>query len=234
MNPIQQAIANRNKKIVIGAGLILAGLWVLLVMYVIAESQKNYDIAQPGVVAVHPAAQGLTTAPVATYRPARPNSMYYPAVTKGIHSMTGAPKAGMSSTSMRLHQTSNASVQHIGSGTNGGGGIALTSGSRGNTSRGVNSSGITYAALAYSGVIYIPTPNNAVTEVGASRADDVSSHKMSVIKRYNEEGFPGYNPDPTPDEDEPETPVGDVAWLFLALLSAAYVYKKRIATKQLS
>ncbi len=94
MNPIQQAIANRNKKIVIGAGLIFAGLWLLLVMYVLAESQKNYDIAQPGVVAVHPAAQGLTSAPVATYRPARPSSMYYPAVTKGIHSMTGAPKQG--------------------------------------------------------------------------------------------------------------------------------------------
>lgn len=234
MNPIQQAIANRNKKIVIGAGIIFAGLWVLLVMYVIAQGNKNNPIAQPGVVAVHPGAPGLSSSPAATYHPTRSSSLLRPPMTvpqTTFHSV-GTPKASMSSTSMRLHETSNVSAQNVGSGGNGGG-IATTSGGRRNGAR-----GISYAALAYSGAIYIPTPNNAVTAVGATRADDVSSHKMSVVKRRNEEGLPGYNPDPTPDPEEEETPIGDVAWGLMVLLATAYAYhlsrRNKPQTKQAS
>jgi hypothetical protein len=118
---------------------------------------------------------------------------------------------------MRLYQTSSASVHSVGGGT-AGGGIATTNG-QSNSDKGIR-----YAALAYSGAIYIPMINNAVTAVGATHADDVSSHKMSVIKRHNDYVIPGYNPDPTPDPEEPESPVGDVAWGLMALLATAYGY----------
>ena len=84
--------------------------------------------------------------------------------------------------------------------------------------------GIRYAALAYSGAIYIPMTNNAVTAVGSSYADDVSSHKMSIIKRHNDTGLPGYNPDPVPDPEEPESPIGDVVWPLMVLLAGVYSY----------
>lgn len=223
MNPIQQAIANRNKKIVIGVGILFAGLWVMLVMYVLAESQKYTPEVHPGVVEVHSASPTGGGAPAATYAPRRVSAPL-------IHSSHAthqwsyiAPKATMHSTSssMRLYQTSSASVHSVGGG-NGGGGIATTNGQNN------SDKGIRYAALAYSGAIYIPMINNAVTAVGAAHADDVSSHKMSVIKRrarYEQDGeYPDDRPDPVLDPEEPESPVGDVAWGLMALLVGAYGY----------
>ena len=220
MNPIQQAISKRNKRIVIGVGIIFAGLWVLLVLYVLSSSKTDYHGVQPGIVEVHPSAPGMSANPVAIYRPAHPGGIVSrPIVTPQtmMHSVE-APRAHMGSTSAGIYLTSSVSMQSIGGGSGGSGGSS--GGGRGRGSRG---SGVGYAALAYSGAIYIPIPNNAVTEVGAKEADDVSSHKMSVIKRQkHDEGLPGYNPDPMPDEEE--TPVGDVAWGLMALLAGAYGY----------
>ena len=223
MNPIQQAIANRNKKIVIGAGIIFAGLWVLLVMYVIAQGNKNNPIAQPGVVAVHPGAPGLSSSPVATYHPTRSSSLLqHQKVEPQTTSHTvEAPKASMSSTSMRLYETSNVSAQNVGSGGNGGV-IATTSGGRNKGSRGVN-------ALAYSGAIYIPTTFNAVTAVGAPNAKMMAqvvtpevSAEMSGPRRVVTDPL-----DPFPD------PVGDVVWPLMVLLVGAYgyvIYRRRKTT----
>ena len=219
MNPIQQAIANRNKKIVIGVGILFAGLWVMLVMYVLAESQKYTPEVHPGVVEVHSASPTGGGAPAATYAPHRVSAPLVHSTYSSHQWSYIAPKATMQSTSssMRLYQTSSASVHSVGGGT-AGGGIATTNG-QSNSDKGIR-----YAALAYSGAIYIPMINNAVTAVGATHADDVSSHKMSVIKRHNDYVIPGYNPDPTPDPEEPESPIGDVAWGLMALLVAAYGY----------
>lgn len=218
MNPIQQTIANRNKKIVIGAGIIFAGLWMLLVMYVISDSEKDNHITQPGIVAVQPSTPGLSSSPVSTYHPTHSHSLLHHLTVEAqtVSYTAEAPKASMGSTSMRIYQTSNVSTQNVGGGY--GGGIATTNGQ-------MNSNkGIRYAALAYSGAIYIPMTNNAVTAVGSSYADDVSSHKMSIIKRHNDTGLPGYNPDPVPDPEEPESPIGDVVWPLMVLLAGAYSY----------
>ena len=125
MNPIQQATANRNKKIVIGVGILFAGLWVMLVMYVLAESQKYTPEVHPGVVEVHSASPTGGGAPAATYTPHHMTELL-------IHSSQAThpwsyitPKAAMSSTSspfMRLYETSSASVHSVGGGNGGGGG----------------------------------------------------------------------------------------------------------------
>ena len=40
ISPVQRAISLRHKHIVIGVGVLVAGLWVLLVMYLLKESRN--------------------------------------------------------------------------------------------------------------------------------------------------------------------------------------------------
>ena len=225
MNPIQQAIANRNKKIVIGVGIIFAGLWVLLVMYVIADSEKDYHIVQPGTVTVQPSAPGVNSSSVATYHPTHSHPLFHHLTTgpQTVSYTAEAPKASMGSTSMRLFQTSDATAHNIGGGGNGGI-IATTNGGLGNGSRGVN-----YTALAYSGAIYIPTTFNAVTTVGAPNAKMMA--KLVTPEETPEMSGPrrvGSDPlDPFLD------PVGEVVWPLMVLLVGTYsyvIYRRRKTT----
>ena len=149
------------------------------------------------------------------YTGPRCGTLTHPSSITPSHTLPTIP---MSSSSMSVYRTSKASVQTVGGG---GSGVA---GSQTNSDNG--SRGIQTTAVAYSGAIYIPMVNNAVTEVGATQADEVVSHKMGIIAA-KQDGLPGYNPDPVPDPD-PVTPVGDVTWLWLTVLALGYVwYGKR-------
>ena len=149
------------------------------------------------------------------YTGSRRGAFSHPSPMAPSHTLPTIP---MSSSSMSVYRTSKASVQIVGGG---GGGVA---GSQTNSDNG--SRGIQTTAVAYSGAIYIPMVNNAVTEVGATQADEVVAQKMGIIAA-RKDGLPGYNPDPVPDPD-PVTPVGDVTWLWLTVLALGYVwYTKR-------
>ena len=129
---------------------------------------------------------------------------------------TSSPTMPMTSTSMRLHETSSAKVQQIG-----GGGLGNTT-TVYSTARST-SRGITYGAMAYSGSIYVPVTSNAITAVGAREAGDVSQQKMGAPRRakWTDDGqLPDPNEDPIPDEIP--TPVGDVAWPLMALLTIGW------------
>ena len=122
------------------------------------------------------------------------------------------PNASMGSTSMRIHQTSDATVHQIGSG-GGGMGIATTSGGS-NSGRGIN----------YSGAIYVASMS-AVTAVGASNAT-----QMATTVTEERAAVPGRRKVSEDALDPFLDPVGDVVWPLMALMAIGYalfLYRKR-------
>jgi hypothetical protein len=222
MNPIQQAIANRNKKIVIGVSVVFAGLWILLVMYVLAESKKVDTTVNPGTITLRPNVPESNISTIRYQAPRAASTSLPRHSVNATKSKSALPQATMGTTSMHLYQTSSASVKSVGGEGNGGNGNA------GNNSN--SSKGIRYTAMAYSGAIYMPMNYNAVTTVGATQASEAVNEPMRAARRRMRQDTPdgelpgNYNGDPTPDPEEPESPVGDVAWGLMALLAGAYGY----------
>ena len=232
MSPVQSAMKEQRKKIIIGLGVIFGGLWLMLVAYLLSADKQPVTI-NPGTVAVHaPSPVAVGSAPSATFSGARKGAplLRHSSSAPQWSYIQNTPKASMSSTSMRIHQTSSATVHSIGGG--GGGGIYTTSGGSG------GSRGIRYTANAYSGAIYIPTKNNSVSAVGASTANEVTTSSTAAAssamprraKFATMDGLPGYNEDPDPDEVE--TPVGDVAWPLMILLTIAWGVRVRLRKQQ--
>ena len=165
-----------------------------------------------------------TRAPMPTMPTRGMRSMRSMQSTHATHAVTpstpthSAPTAQMTSTSMRLHETSSATIHQVG-------GSGLGAGATGSlyTTSSRHSRGIQYGAMAYSGNIYVPVTSNAITAVGAREAGDVSQQKMGAPRRakWTDDGqLPDPNEDPVPDEVP--TPVGDVAWPLMALLTIAW------------
>lgn len=226
MSPVQTVMNNQRKKIIIGLGVVFGGLWLMLVFYLLTGNKQPVTIT-PGTIAVHaPSPVAIGSTPSATFRGSRKGSLilHHSASAPQWSYVQQAPKASMTSTSMHIHQTSDAAVKTVGGGGGGNGIYATSGGSTG-------SRGIRYTANVYSGTIYVPTRHNAVTEVGASTANDVattSSVRAAGPKRAVKDDFPVYPEDHVPDEVE--TPVGDVAWGLMGLLALAYaciVYNRK-------
>ena len=211
----------RRKIIVVTIGVVVLCGWALLALYSIVGGRKN-DLSFAPEVVYAPRTQAPATGsgPSFYQSPRRGSLMYKPAVSyqQSAVRYTPAPKAAMGSTSLRVHQTSSATVHSYGGGGTGGG-------NTGAIIHRSSNSGVNYAALNYSGAIYVPTKRNAVTAVGANEASDFSAQKMSVVRRAkadNGEGEYRVVPeDPAPDP-EPPVPLGDMPLVLLLLLAAAY------------
>ena len=224
----------RRKIIVVTIGVLVLSGWALLALYSIVGGRQNSLNLAPEVVYVPQApAPAAGSGPSFYQSPRRGTLMYKPAVSyqHSAVSNTPMPKAQMGSTSYRVHQTNSATVHSYGGG---GTGSAGNGGSyvRHNSSNGGGGGGVNYAALSYSGAIYVPTKSNSVTAVGADEASDFSAQKMSVVRRAkaDDNGLPGYNPEPFPN-DEPPVPVGDMPLVLLLLFAAAYALSVALRRK---
>lgn len=207
MNKIQQTISSYKSLFILG-GILLAGIWFCVIGQSMFETSKKTKPANPGIVALQSktsSAEMPTTAK--SNRAIIPMHAQHNVSVAYTSAYSDMPKAKMGSTSMRLYETSSANVHSIGSGSGNGGGIAMTSGN--NNARGIQN-------LAYSGVIYMPVAFNAVTEVGASSANEIASTVTQNSEISGPRRTTGYPNIPFPD------PVGDVAWPLMILLAAAY------------
>ena len=225
MNPVQIVKYKQRKKLIIGLGVVFGGLWLLLVFYLLTGNKEPIPTAQVTVHAPSPVATG--SMPTATFRSSRRATQLnrQTASMPQWSYLPNAPKAMMSSTSMRIHQTSSATLQSIG-GAGGNGGGYTTGGS----TKGKSTPSIT---AGFSGAIYLPTAHNAVTEVGARQANEVSTASSTLMaspRRMTMDDFPEYPEDPVPDEIE--TPIGDVAWGWMLLLTIAWCVRVRLSKRQ--
>ena len=220
ISPVQRAISLRHKHIVIGAGVLVAGLWVLLVMYLLKESHNATTEVQPGAVAVTsaPTFNSNSTVTLSGSHPSATSLLHHKVSSTPMVYRSVTPNQSMSSTStFHLHQTSSATPHSVGGGSGSTGVLATTSSS--------SNRGILSTTASYSGAIYIPLPTNAITAVGATTAEEVVNQKMGIIRRArmtNEGEYPEDREDPVPDEVI--VPVGDVVWPLMVLLAAVYAF----------
>ncbi len=129
-----------------------------------------------------------------------------------------------SSAPMHVFQTSSSTIHNVG----GGGGTGWLGGSGSSAPRGI----ATTSSVGYTGMIYLATPHNAITSVGAGYAEEVVNEKMGIVARRMkaEDGWSEENDGPLLDPPIP-TPVGATPLLLMLLLAGAYVvYKRRRTT----
>ena len=220
ISPVQRAISLRHKHIVIGVGVLVAGLWVLLVMYLLKESRNATTEVHPGAVAVTsaPTFNSNSTVTLSGSRPSATSLLHHKVSSTPMVYRSVTPNQSMSSTStFHIHQTSSATPHSVGGGSGSTGVLATTSSS---SNRGIQST-----TASYSGTIYIPLAMNAITAVGATTAEEVVNQKMGIIRRArmtNEGEYPEDREDPVPDEVI--VPVGDVVWPLMVLLAAVYAF----------
>lgn len=220
ISPVQRAISLRHKHIVIGVGVLVAGLWVLLVMYLLKESHNATTEVHPGAVAVTsaPTFNSNSTVTLSGSRPSATSLLHHKVSSTQMVYRSVTPNQSMSSTStFHIHQTSSATPHSVGGGSGSTGVLATTSSS---SNRGIQST-----TASYSGTIYIPLAMNAITAVGATTAEEVVNQKMGIIRRArmtNEGEYPEDREDPVPDEVI--VPVGDVVWPLMVLLAAVYAF----------
>lgn len=222
MSPVQRAISQRHKHILIGVGVLVAGLWVLLVMYLLRESRNATTEVHPGAVAVTsaPTFNSNSTVTLSGSRPSATSLLHHKVPSTPMVYRSVTPNQSMSSTStFHIHQTSSATPHSVGGGGSGSTGVLAT------TSSSSSNRGIQSTTASYSGAIYIPLATNAITAVGATTAEEVVNQKMGIIRRArmtNDGEYPDDREDPIPDEVV--TPVGDVVWPLMVLLAAVYAF----------
>ena len=207
--PIQQIRVNKRKQWIIAGGVVFGSLWLMLVFWLMTAEKTTVGPA-PSQVAVRSASPTLSTTPTVNvqmpqYSPLKPISYSQPARHTSVLQMPMSSGA-----TMTVYTTSSAKIKSIG------GGGASSGGSGGSSSRG--NRGISNSAVAYTGAIYIPVVSNAVTAVGASRANDLASTTLSdeSTQGSSPRAVSGNPHGPFPD------PVGDIAWGMMALLALVY------------
>ena len=214
----------QNNKYLFFAGLImLAVAWVNVTLYVLTRYVQKKQEASILLEPVHAPAPAMNM-PTAQFNHKR-NTTVVPVSTHTQHDYTSAlPSANMTGTMVKLNETSSTSVSHIG------GGIAPVQNnvSQGNTSNRSNDLAMnTNFSIPVTSMIYLHTAHSAVTTVGAPQANEVVNEKMGIIAQRH--GEPDPPTEPTPDLDDP-TPVGDVAWPLMALLTIGWcvlIHRKR-------
>ena len=207
MNKTQQAFRKYRFLFVIG-GIAVSSVWGIHIVKGLLENHQKKAEAAASTVTVHPASP-VAKMPAAKFSSTK-RSTRAPQASYGTSNQTQTqlPQATMTSTSMRLHETNNATPQYVSMGTQ------TESFGLGKSHR-AKVKETSSAMLAYGGMIYVSTPHNAVTEVGATNAAGSVMGPGPKPRRGGEPPLPDV-PFPTP------VPVGDVAWLLMALLAAAY------------
>lgn len=221
INPIQQSEIKKKKKLVIAGSIAVGALWLMVAFYALSLSKESQLPLGPRQVAVHPASPTGGGSPVATYKGNShfgSSSLFHhggSAVSAPAYHSSSNHASSMGSTSMRLHETSDASVHSIGGGRGG-----ANVGGGNSSQRGIHST-----ALAYTGAIYMPT-NIAITAVGATSAQEMAT----LVTPQSDGANNGPNrvgplpPGPFPD------PIGDVTWGWMLLLTIGWcvrVHRKR-------
>ena len=211
----------KHKYLAIAISIVVGGLWIALVMYTFSLGKTKIPV-NPGVAAVSsPHHSNGVNAPSVTFKNSSSASWsllhHNASVTPAT---TAMPQATMSSTSMRIHETSSATVHQIGGGGMGSGQgvIATTSGAN---------RGMSYSGISAGGNMLAISSSLALAAPGASRANDIASTTLSEPNSAPGMRKVNSNPHgPFPD------PVGDVAWPVILLLTIAWCVRVRLRKRQ--
>lgn len=204
-------IMQKHKYLAIAISIVVGGLWIALVMYTLSLGKTKVPV-NPGAAAVSSAHRSSgVNMPTASFKTSNSSSWslihHDAAITPAAATK---PQATMGSTSMRIHETSSATVQVVGSGTGntGQGVMATTSGAN---------KGISYSGISTGGNMLAISSSMALAAPGATHANEIASTTTTGPSAAPEARRVNGNPHgPFPD------PLGDVAWGLMILLAAVY------------
>lgn len=223
MNANQHRSFSENKRFAITIAVIFGGLWLALVAYVLMGNSAPQGYVKPGEVVVHAHSPVATPSPMVgtgspKLTPLAP-SYYQESAPSAVPSAYNFIPSSGSAPSMRLHETSSATVHNIG----GGGGGGASTGDNSTSNQG----GKLYSAAIGSNIIHVTVPNIAITAVGASNAQEIAS-----IVTETPNAMPGARKVVTDPLDPFLNPVGDVAWPVMILLTIAWCVAVRRRKRQ--
>lgn len=200
----------KHKYLAIAISLVAGGLWLALVFYTLYAGKNAKVPVTPGAIAARSVRQD-SKAPAAAYKAPRAASstLTHHAPLATPSASIPASQATMTSTSMRIHETSSATVHTAGSGIASGGGIATTSGAQ---------KGISYTGLGFGGNMLAMSTSLVLAAPGAKNATDLTS----IDNNINEKRSVGpRRVDGSPQIPFPD-PLGDIEWGWMILLALGY------------
>lgn len=213
MRFFQQVESERNKRIALVVGLAVGGLWLAMTIYFLVDSKPSHAVGMT-TVDIRPASPvAVGSTPSATYKAPRV------AATPLVHheaasaSQWSFVQKSMSSscTTMRLYQTSDATVKSIGGGGNTGG-IATTNGHSNNGH-----------GISYGGNMLALAASTPLASPGAGKANDIAQVTTETeVRAGRPRKLPGH------EEEWWLTPVGDVTWPLMLLLTIGWCVRVRL------
>lgn len=200
----------KHKYLAIAISIVVGGFWIALVMYTFSLGKTKVPV-NPGAAAVSSAHRSSgVNMPTASFKTSNSSSWslihHDAAITPAAATK---PQATMGSTSMRIHETSSATVHQIG-----GGGMGSGQGVMATTS-GANK-GISYSGISTGGNMLAISSSLALAAPGASRANELANVVTETPKSIGPRKVDKDPFDPFLD------PVGDVAWPVMLLLTIAW------------
>lgn len=200
-------VLERKHWIIFFSALVGVG-WFSLVLYTISAS-KQTQVIMPGSVATQSVKTELSgSVPSITHdwKGTRAKSVTG-RESNTSPSSTMLPQPKMSSTSMHIRQTSDATAHTVGSG-------AIYETATGNRPSNQNK-GISYNGLGFGGNMLAMSSAIVLSKPGAGYANDLAE-VVSAPDKHGMKQTDGPPPGPMPD------PVGDVTWGLMALLTIGY------------
>ena len=227
MKANQHSTFTGNKRLVIAIAVVASALWLALVAYVMIDDRHPGYYVKPGEVVVRAPSPAASSVPAIRTGASHTSPMLFShhggatAVNPSAYSYVAFSPETSSGGSMKMFETSSATVHNIGGGGSGGGsGMSGTGGSGNSQGRGIYSS-----ALA-SGAIHVAIPSLLISEPGATSAPAMASIVTEEGPRAMPRGRK-VGPDPF---DPMLDPIGDVTWGLMLLLTIGWcvrVHRKR-------
>lgn len=216
-----QHLFREHKYIILAAAIMLSVAWVGMMVQLIIRAVHEWQNAQVELVELRAPAPEMHLPMVQGRSRSTATAPTIATSTRRQENIVAMPSAGMQSTSGIIVETSRTHATHVG------GGVVTSNGGGNMNSTNTANLAMNGATANFTGMIYLNTAHSAVTSIGATSANEVVNEKMGIVAHHTGvTELPGENEGPLSPEDP--TPVGDVAWILMILLTTAWCVRVRL------
>ena len=216
-----QHFFQEHRYIILAAAIMLSVAWVSMMVQLIVRAVHEWQNAQVELVELRAPAPEMHLPMVQGRSRSTATAPTIATSSRRQENIIAMPSAGMQSTSGIIVETSRTHATHVG------GGVVTSNGGGNMNSTNTANLAMNGATANFTGMIYLNTAHSGVTSVGASSANEVVNEKMGIVAHHTGvTELPGENEGPLSPEDP--TPVGDVAWILMILLTTAWCVRVRL------
>lgn len=216
-----QHLFREHRYIILAAAIMLSVAWVSMMVQLIVRAVHEWQNAQVELVELRAPAPEMHLPMVQGRSRSTATAPTIATSSRRQENIVAMPSTGMQSTSGIIVETSRTHATHVG------GGVVTSNGGGNMNSTNTANLAMNGATANFTGMIYLNTAHSGVTSVGASSANEVVNEKMGIVAHHTGvTELPGENEGPLSPEDP--TPVGDVAWILMILLTTAWCVRVRL------